>query len=334
MKHFACLSVTGLALAACATAAPLRKTEVAADAKWVLHLDADQMRSTSTGNFLVTEVADKLLADPKAEIKRETGIDLDLNKISSITAYGDYTNHVLLLKADIDAEKVLDAFLAKMKSEGKSEPSSAVKTTEDGLVTYSIKDHVFLTIRPDKIIIAGQTLEANRRANEVLAGKSPNLSSSTAFTAFPETHKAFFFLGAAEGFNPAELPSGAAANNGNNPKAKILKMADGGRLVVGQDADQLFADVSLKAKSPTVVKQMQQIIQGMIALGSLAQPDNTNLQQLAESAKVDRAGDVVTLSLNFPADSAMQFLKSNALEHDEHHHHEGGQRQGTNAPAK
>jgi len=335
MKKFAYLFAASLATAACATAAPLRKADVAADAKWVLHLDADNLRSTSAGKLLLAEAEDKLLAEPRAHIMQATGINLDLTKITSITAYGDYTNHVLLLKADIDAEKVLDALLEKMNEDGDGDSPPAVKTTENGLVTYTLHDHLTVAIRPDKTIVASQSIEAIRRANEVLAGKSPNLTSSTAFTAFPESRKAFFFLGAAEGFNSAALTSAAEANDGNNPKAKILKLADGGRLLLGQEADQLFADVSLKAKSSNVVKQMQQVIQGMIALASLAQPDNANLQQLADSAKVDSAGDVVTLSLNFPAETAVQILKSNVLDHAEHkHHHEHENSSGTNAPTQ
>ena len=73
--------------------------------------------------------------------------------------------------------------------------------------------------------------------------------------------------------------------------------------------------MALKAKTTAVVTQMQQVIQGMIALASLAQSDNANMtQQLADSAKVSTHGDVVTLNLKFPADQAMTLLKSKTAE--------------------
>src|SRR5271165_2812843 len=107
MKYFTHTLAIVISLAASATAGPLRKEEVAADAKWVLHLDVDQLRSTSAGNFVIREIADKVFAKPKAIMKQDTGYDLDLTKVRSITAYGDYRHPVMLVKSDIDVEKAL-----------------------------------------------------------------------------------------------------------------------------------------------------------------------------------------------------------------------------------
>ena len=59
-----------------------------------------------------------------------------------------------------------------------------------------------------------------------------------------------------------------------------------------------------------MVTQMQQVIQGMVALASLSQPDNPDLMQLAQSAKVSTAGNVVSLQVSYPADKAVQMLNS------------------------
>jgi hypothetical protein len=337
MKNFTQTLTTVMFLAASATAGPLRKADVAADAKWVLHLDADQLRSTSAGNFVIQEIAEKLLAKPKAIMKQDTGYDLDLSKVRSLTAYGDYHNPVLLLKSDIDVEKVLDGCLARIEKEGKLESPAGGKTVKDGLVTYTLMDRMVVSLRRDKIAIASHSAETNQKADDVLSGKSPNLGSSSAFKEFPEAKKAFFFLGAARGFNPRELGDGHSGDEDqNNPKAKILKMADSGRIILGQECAQLYLNVSLKAKTTAVVTQMQQVIQGMIALASLAQSDNTNIQQLAESAKVTAKDDVVTLSLNFPADQATQMLKSHLSEHLERaeHHHDRESHRAAEARAK
>lgn len=313
----------------------MRKADIAADAKWVLHLDVDQLRSTSAGNFVITNIADNLLAQPKAIMKQDTGYELDLTKVRSLTAYGNETSRVMLLKADIDAERVLDGALGRLQKEGKAESPATGKTVQNGVTTYRLMDRLVVTVPREKVIIVSQSAEANQRASDVLSGKAPNLGSSSLFKQFPEPRKGFFFLGAAQGFNTGALGGDSHDADENNPKARILRMADGGRIVLGQDEDQLFLNVALKAKTSAVVTQMQQVIQGMIALASLAQSANTNIQQLAESARVTAKGDVVSLSLSFPADQAVTFLQGKAMEGLEHihrHEHEQKAERDSNEP--
>jgi hypothetical protein len=115
MKKLTRILALILPLAIPAGAGPLQRQEVAAEAKWLLHLDLDKLRSTPEGASLIGEVADRVLAEPKAVLKREVDFDLDFTKASSITAYGDYSsNSVLLVKTDLDVEKLVDAALVQM----------------------------------------------------------------------------------------------------------------------------------------------------------------------------------------------------------------------------
>ena len=310
MKRFARILPAILLLAGPAFAGPLQRQEVAADAKWLLHLDIDQLRSTPEGDYLVKEIADRVVDEPKAVLKREVDFDLDFTKASSITAYGDYSsNSVLLLKTDLDVERLVDAALIQM-AKAKNIPSWPVdKSVRDGALTYTFPDQVSLWIRPDKIVLFSKSASATEKANEVLAGRVANLTSSSTFSDFPEAQKTFFFFGAAQGFNGyPDLNTKTGMAGTNNPKAKILKLTESGRIVMGQDADQVFVNFALKAKTPEVVTQMQQVIQGMIALASLTASDNDDVQLLTDSAKVSAAGNIVSLNLNFPADKALLIL--------------------------
>jgi len=329
MKHFARILAASVSLAAAAFAGPLQKQEVAADAKWLLHLDVDQLRSTPEGDSLVTEIANRVLDEPRAVLKREADLDLDFTKGSSITAYGDYgSNHVLLVKTQLDIEKLVDAALVQM-AKARNLPSWPVdKSVRDGVLTYTFPDGVSIWIRPGKSFLFSKSASAIAKANEVLEGRAANLTSSAAFSDFPDGQKAFFFFGAAEGFNGyTDLNTGAVTNN---PKAKILKLAESGRVVMGQAAEQVFVNCSLKAKTSEVVTQMQQVIQGMIALASLTASDNDDIQVLTDSAKVSATGNIVSLNLNFPADKALLLLNKQLDRRD----HERELRAQTNAPPK
>ena len=109
--------------------------------------------------------------------------------------------------------------------------------------------------------------------------------------------KTFFFLGVAEGFSAdTVLP----------PQAKLLQLADGGRVVLGENADQLFLDLALKAKTSEVVTQMQQVIQGLIAMASLGKPDDKDIMQLVQSTKVSATDKVVSVNVEYPVEKALQ----------------------------
>jgi hypothetical protein len=308
MKHLArALSLT-LVLISAVSAGPVQKERVPADAKWLLHLDFDKFRASKVGGYLTREVLEKKLAGPKADLKRDLNFDLDITKISSITAFGtDYQSHpdangVLLIKTDLDVQKALDGAIQKISADsgGSAEP---IKKLPGSSAAYSINDDVFVTIRPDKLVLLGKSRQPVEKAAAVLEGKAASLNSSKAFSGFPEVPKAFFFVAIAEAFNEdTPLP----------PQAKVLKMTDGGRLVLGENAENLFLNLTLKAKSSEVVSQMQQVIQGTVALASLSQEENPDLMQLAQSVKVSSDDKMVTVGVEYPVAKAIEKLSEKA----------------------
>jgi hypothetical protein len=64
----------------------------------------------------------------------------------------------------------------------------------------------------------------------------------------------------------------------------------------------------LKAKTSEVMSQMQQVIQGTVALASLSQPENPDLIQLAQSVKVSGDDKLVTVGVEFPVEKAIRLL--------------------------
>jgi hypothetical protein len=318
MKILGCSLLLIVPLSFTCFAGPLQKEQIAADAKWLVHLDVDKLRATTSGDYII-----KQLLNPKLnDFTRQFDFDLDWNKVNSLTAYGSAFqskssfNGVVLIKTDLDLRKALDSAIEKMTQDKGKEGNPIQKSEEGNITTYSLKDSVFAAFQPGKPVILGRSLDSVQKAGEVFSKDSPNLTSAKTFAEFPKTEKPFFFQAAIDGFNPEAILGGHPQEGDEaNPKAKILKMADGARIMLGEELNQLFADISLKAKSSEVVTQIQQVVQGMIALASLSQQDNQNLQQLTQSAKVSSAGKIVSLSLSYPADQAITLLSSNLNKH-------------------
>jgi len=152
-----------------------------------------------------------------------------------------------------------------MANAGTNQAAAVKKIEQDGITVYSIHDAVCLSIQPGNLLVVGQSPEATQKAVAVLLGKSANLASSRTFTDFPDMRKAFFFLGMAEGFQfrhgPSSPGQGVANGRWRLPRA-------------GGKGGPVVFEPCLEGETAEVVTQMQQVIQGLVALATLGQPDN------------------------------------------------------------
>jgi hypothetical protein len=236
MKRIALMLPLFLSLLYPAVAGSIPKEEVSADAKWLLHLDGGQFRASKVGGYIITEMLEKQLSRPVEEMKRNLKLDLDLGKIlggiNSITIYGtDYQSPqdhaVLLIRTSPEIEKILVGFLAGMALAGTNFPVQVTQTQEGSVSFYAMQNTAYCAVLPGKVMAVGRSREITEKAAKVLAGKAPALTSGAAFGGFGDIKEAFFFLGVAEGFN---------AGPGLPPQAKLLQVADAGRVAVGEDS--------------------------------------------------------------------------------------------------
>lgn len=293
MKPCLSLLALGLAFTIHGAAAALPKNQIAADAKWLLHLDLQNLRRTQVGEFLEKNVLEKAAGDLKSKI----GIDVAalIQKISHVTAYGtDFEKHpeangVLLVQMDAEAQKILEGFLAAQLLADST--GTVTKEQQGAAALYSVHNEMFFSIEPSHLAIVGKSAQQIEKARSVLGGKAPSLRGSDAFSDYPPAPDAFFFLAVAEGFNQDHVVP---------RQAQVLKMTDGGRVVLGERTEKLFLDVALKAKTSEVSEQIQQVLEGIRAMVSLGQADNQDLQDLVRSIKVSTKNKIVTVSAEFP----------------------------------
>ena len=297
-----------LSLLSPALAGSIPKEQISADAKWLVHLEAAQFRATKVGSFVTSELLEKQLAQLAGQVNEKVKLDLDAKKIiagvNSITIYGtDYQSPpdhaVLLIGTSPELEKIFVGFLAGMVLAGTNAPVQVTQTVEGNVTFYAVPNAAYCAVLPGKVIAIGRSREATENAAKVLEGKAPSLASSTAFAGFDGPKEALFFVGMAEGFNL-----------GNNlpPQARLLQVADAARIALGESSDHVFLSLALRAKTPDVVAEMQQVVQGLIAIGSLSQPQDKNLGALLQSIKVSTNGNIVNVRVDYPVDKAIEQL--------------------------
>lgn len=287
-----------LAAGVTAHADALNRQQVTPDAKWLIHVDCDNLRQTKVGGFLLTN-----FVSPKAE---ELGGQLKINvsnilsRISSLTAYGaDFstgpdTSAVLLINSDTDTHKALEGLLVAQILANTNGPIK--KLEHDTLNLYSFGDQVFIAPQKDGPIIISKSQERIEALQQVLTGKSPGLDAKHSLSQFPVLSNNFFFLAIADA---ADLPNALPA------KAKVIQMAEAGRVALGENQEQVVLDLALRGKTAEVTHQIQQVIEGMVALVSLGQPENVELADLAKSIKVSSVDQLIDVKLEYPATKAI-----------------------------
>ena len=290
--------------AATSPAGPLHKEQVAASAKWLVHLDVDSFLGSQTGGF-VAQLFDKDVKKHTEDLNKQFGVKLDLRSIHSVTAYGtEYKmrgepSGVLMVQSDLPVGNMIEAVMAIFDgTAGTNNPLKKIQTKPFPI--YTMHHQVFGTpLKTNLFLISRSRLDLEKGC-EVVLGKSANLTSTKTFSAFPEAPNGFVLLGVAEGFIDAPLP----------PQAKVLKNADGGQIVAGEKADKLFLQLSLSGKDAESATQIQQVLQGLLALASLAQGENQDLQQLSQAAKVSSNDKVVTVNLELPVSTIIDRVNS------------------------
>jgi hypothetical protein len=286
-----------------AAASPIPKNQVAADAKWVLHLDVEQLMRGKVGTYLVEKVLNPRSAEMKEKLKQELGLEWDWKRIQAITAYGtgyrpqEDTTGLLLIRTSLDVKGAIEAAIAK------NVPQLRIEKIENApLALYRFNDQGYLGMPGDGLVLVSRHRNAIDRGLEVLGGRAENLDGAKALQEYPETSFGFFLLAVAEGFGQqADLPASAA----------IFRQATGARVVLGEDNDKMRLNFDLKSASTDVTQQIQQVAQGLLALAAMNASQNPDLQKLTQSAAVTSAGKCVTLAVAVPVADVIARISEN-----------------------
>jgi hypothetical protein len=293
----AALTVTVLSLAT-VFAGPVDQTRIAADAKWVVHLDFDALRKSKLGNHLITG-----LLQPKIEQNdfiKKANLSINVTNISSLTAYGPQFEKegegVLLLSTTADVKKDMDT-LVGMASLSENEKKDVTMLQQKPFPLYSMKDEVFIAPLGGNTVVLAKSREQIDHARDIANGKGESLAKAQSFKDYPEAANAFLLV-MAKGFNEsAKIP----------PQAQVLRETEGGRLAIGENDKNLFLNLMFKGKDEESSTKIQQVLQGIVALVSMSQ-QNKDVTDLASATKIASEGRNVSVTLQFPSAKAIQQL--------------------------
>jgi len=300
--HF--LVVAAFVVGSGSRAETLQRSTVPANTKWVLHLDVDALRKSKIGQGIMGGV----VSDQAEAVKERANLDLPgiIQGTHSITIYGaDYESGsegkgILLWKGNPEIERIANAFLIQQAEATKAGEGNIALVQKQPFPIYTIDGDMHAAVISGKGLILGRSADQIKAAARVLNGDRGSLANSKAFTEFPKLSGGFFLMAFAESFGEnTHVPA----------QAQVLKLAEGGRIAIGEQNQNLMLQLILNARSKDVTQQIQQVIQGMVALATLGLGDDPELQKIVRATQVTVDGLQVKLDLTIPLDEAVKQIE-------------------------
>ncbi len=300
------LPLVALFLAAPATtsAAPLSKTHISADAKWVLHLDIEQFAPSETCRILLSDSgkSDKLKT-LLGHYRTLLGVD-PLKALSAVTLYGEEisgSRGVAIIRGAIPAK----ALITRLSSY----PEYTTRKTS-GYTIHQWKDRASGTrmnacIFASSLFVIASDDNAMNSALGTLDRSRANLGTlkNQALT-IPVPVPGAFLTAATCGY---------AGASPNPLKAMLLRNTNCTTMQVAESNGIMDATITLAAVSPDAAYQIHQILNGLLVSAAFTE-ESSGLAKLAELSEVKRQDCQVNLRIHCPAREAATALATSLLQ--------------------
>lgn len=284
---------------------------VAADSRWVIHVDLNLLRETEPGKKLLAAITTSQPGLLHGTVK------LDLQKVlatvGTLTAYGSNFSQdpkdidgTLIVQGTPDLRKIAEGLVAEATV---SHPEQIAEIKDLPFEAYSVggnkneNDGLIVGFPKEPIILVGKSKPHLLRAYEVFKGKAPSLArSSSGLSALMPKDSGAYLIAA------SVIPSDDMFPK-NAPQARVLQMANSGSLALGEDKKLTYAKLQLVASSSEMADKLTKIIQGMTAMLSLAESSDKQLEEFSKSVTVQRHDNTVQLSMAYSSDRLVQMIE-------------------------
>lgn len=296
------LALAGLEFSSNVQAAPLAKVNLPPDAQWLVHLDVAQWRTSRIGTAALEE-AKKLKIEDMPEAIPLNPLQI-LDGLESITVFGDSfiemaeegPDGVVLVTVNEQLMQVVQGAVAAMEIQ---QPEQFQVVQDGDRQIYSVNGEIFGTFLDETSFALGKSLPT---LQEFLAlrGK-PATQSDLVVRMSPAWSEgsSFLLVALADGINKIE---------GLPPQARILQLTQGISLQLWEESDALSVAAALVTDGPETGRQVQQVLQGLIAMAALTQNGDPEISMIVNSARVVQNGSTVRFQLSYPLDRAVHWI--------------------------
>ena len=291
------LTLTCLYLAiAVSPAAALDLGQIPDTNRWVLHVDTQRAMSGALGDWYA-----KLRRNPTADARLQLLENLSgvtfANDIHSITLTGIDNREdqvAVIIHGQFQPERLTTLARAANAYQALAHNAHQVHHWKD-----DGKNHYAAIVGTNTLIVAGYQAPVQRILDTIDQGAG-SLATDPSFADMANA-TATIVAGVADGVDQWQ---------GLRPRARLLQEVDRIRVTIDEAGDAMVLNLTVTAKQLEKAEQMQQVVQGLIALYGLGhdQIDDQNVVRLLRSLAVKRDGATVTITTTYPTGILLQAL--------------------------
>lgn len=285
-------------------AAELDLTAVPPDCRWTLQVDAKPLLAGRLGAWLRQEAQEPEHAAGIQFVTQLTGCDpfTDIERVVICGSDQDERRHLIIAKGRWNAEQLASVIV---NAKGYRALHHQGVTLHRWLDEKKNDREQFGYVLGDRLVIGNQE-ERLRASLDVLKGKAgPQLPAPNA--------PAGTLVASVAVEDLARLQQ---AKGNDDVGARLLAQARTATLALSEDGDRFAVRADLVAKDASTAQQMQQLVQGLVALGNLhaggqgAQAMPVAFKELIRSAQVRQEGASVVLTGQVQAQAVVDLLEA------------------------
>lgn len=287
---------------------------VSADARWLIHVDLNQLRESDIGRELLATLIKNHPVDNQAPVT------LDFQKVLATvgraTAYGanfsqnpELIDGALVIEGTADLRKIAEGYIAQAMV---STPDKVTELKDLPFEAYSIGGDLLVGFPKEPIILVSKAKAQLVRAHELYRGSGASMAkaaSSPLRDLVPTSRDSFLVA--------ASVVPGETIEAEGAPQARLIKLAHAASLSLGEKDKLTFANIKLIASSADTADKLQKIVQGLTAMASLANSADNELERFMKSVSVDRQDMAVVLKMSYPSEQLAKMINAMQQEHQQ-----------------
>ncbi|MCP4150084.1 MAG: hypothetical protein GY757_20220 [bacterium] len=288
-------------------ASVLDKSILPAGTQWVLHLDVQRLNDTTLFKKLID---DKTLGDinsARDRVLKEINVD-PFKDVSGVTVFGNQEHGkdmVCYIYGNLGAAS--KAALAKMKESKNLEQQQYHNET-----IYSLNRHGFVVFKSNKSLLFSKNETALKNALDVVNKKKKSLGSSDLLKYVDMIPKKAFLSAAVANLSKMRY---------HGPQAMILNCTGAATFMSLEANNNLTLKAMLKTDTLENAQNIENIVRGLMALGSIQSNENFKpYAPLLNAIRIERKKTNVNLEFTYPSEELIKILKTHKR-HIKHHDH-------------
>ncbi len=284
-------------------AGTLAKNEIGADANWIVHVDHEAFLRSAIGKLVRAELTAQGMEEDMQNFATVFGFH-PLDDVRDATLYGaggDRKKAVVLIDGKFDQDKLLA--LVRMNAEHAEFDHGDVTIHrwlhEEKKGEESTHQMMYGCLCDGHLVVMSGDLDVTKRAVDAVRSPSAGAAAELLDAVTSDGNGAFFQVAG----------TGVGAMAGDEPQAALLRQTEALRLHLGETAGKVFVRIALEAKSQEMAQSMGQMIEGLIAMATMAGQDQPALAEMVRKIQLSTEGKTTRLRFEAQAQPVFDFLK-------------------------